>query len=108
MTVIDTTSLPVFEKRPGWHGSLFHSANMTFSQWRFEAGATIHEHFHPHEEVWQVLEGELEITVAGQAQAAGPGMALVVPPDTPHSVLALSDGRAHVVDFPLRTDFLPA
>ena len=105
MPVIDTAKLVVLEKRPGWRGRLMHSANMTFAHWEFDAGSDIHEHHHEQEEVWHVVEGELEITIAGEQCVAGPGMVAIVPPDTPHSVKALSDGKAIVADFPLRRDF---
>lgn len=51
-----------------------------------------------------MVEGELEVTSAGEPRRAGPGQVAVVPPNTPHAVRALSDGRAIVVDHPLRWD----
>ena len=105
MAVLDIRRLPVVEKLPGWRGRHFHSASMTFGHWDFDAGSSIHEHFHPQEEVWQILEGELELTVDGAVQVAGPGMAAIVPANATHSVRALSRGKAIVVDYPLRPDF---
>jgi quercetin dioxygenase-like cupin family protein len=105
VSVLDTRSLPVVEKLPGWRGRMFHSATMTFGHWDFDADSTIHEHSHPQEEVWEILEGHVELTVAGVVQIAGPGTAAIVPPHTLHSVRALSDGKAIVVDYPLRTEF---
>jgi quercetin dioxygenase-like cupin family protein len=70
----------------------------------FEAGAYIHEHRHPEEEVWLPIEGELEVTVDGVTVAAGPGAVAIVPPDTRHSIRALGAGRAIVVDHPIRSD----
>ncbi len=105
MPFIDTQSLPVLEKRPGWRGRLFHSSTMTFAHWEFDAGSTIHEHDHEQEEVWHVLEGRLEMTVDGLAEVAGPGCAAIVPAGSRHSVKALSDGKAIVCDWPLRSDF---
>jgi quercetin dioxygenase-like cupin family protein len=102
MGFLDIANLPVFEKLPGWRGRYFDSASMTFGHYEFDAGASIHEHFHPQEEVWQVIEGELEITIDGVAQRSGPGSVGIVPPDTLHSIKAISDGRAIVVDYPLR------
>jgi len=32
---------------------------MTFAHYDFKRGASIHEHFHPQEEVYEVIEGEL-------------------------------------------------
>jgi quercetin dioxygenase-like cupin family protein len=53
--------------------------------------------------VWHVLEGSLRITIGGETMIAGPGFVGVVPPNVKHSVVALSDGRATVVDTPRRT-----
>ena len=102
MPFIDTRTLKVVEKRPGWRGRIFHSPSMTFAHWTFRAGADIHEHGHPQEEVWQVIDGELEVTVGAETQVAGPGMVAIVPAGVAHSVRALTDGRAIVTDWPLR------
>lgn len=102
MPFIDTSDLTIKEPLPGWKGRFFHSADMTFAYYAFPSGASIHEHSHPNDEVWNVIEGELEITIDGQTRVAGAGSAAVVPPNTPHSVKALSDGRAIVVDYPRR------
>jgi len=107
MAVIDTRELPVIERKPGWHGRYFNSPSMTFAHYEFEAGSVIPEHSHVQEEVWQVLEGELEIVVDGVATRAGPGWAGIVPPDTLHAVRAITDGKAIVVDTPLREDMGP-
>ena len=107
MPFIDTRGIEEHERLPGWRGRIFRSANMTFATWRFAAGAEIHAHHHPAEEVWQVLEGELEIRIGEEVRRAGPGMAAIVPADTPHAVVALSDGVAMVADWPVRED-MPA
>ena len=49
-----------------------------------------------------MIEGELEVSIDGQTQVAGPGSVAVVPPNTTHSVRAVTDGRSIVVDYPLR------
>jgi quercetin dioxygenase-like cupin family protein len=93
------------EKRPGWKGAIFSSKTMTFAHWHFTAGASIHEHNHEQEEVWHIVEGELEVTIAGETKVAGPGMVAIVPANTKHTVKALSSGMAIVADYPLRPDF---
>src|SRR5438067_637432 len=105
MPFVDTTSLRVVERLPGWHGRYFHSSSMTFAHYDFVRGSSIHEHFHPQEEVYEVIEGELEVTIDGVAQVARPGLVAIVPPGVAHSVRALTDGRAIIVDYPLRHDF---
>lgn len=57
MPFIDTNQLKVKEPLPGWRGRYFHSDNMTFAYYAVAAGASIHEHAHPNEEVWHVIEG---------------------------------------------------
>jgi quercetin dioxygenase-like cupin family protein len=92
MPFIDTNELKTIERLPGWKGKYFDSESMTFG------------HFHPNEEVWNVIEGHLEVRIAGKTQVAGPGCVALVPPDTRHFVRAITSGRAIVVDYPLRRD----
>jgi quercetin dioxygenase-like cupin family protein len=105
MPFIDTSKLDVIERKPGWKGRFFQSPSMTFAHYDFARGSSIHEHLHPEEEVWQVIEGELEVTIDGVTRIARPGLVAIVPPNTRHSVKALTDGRAIIVDYPLRQDF---
>jgi quercetin dioxygenase-like cupin family protein len=55
--------------------------------------------------VWQILDGELEPTIDGAVEIASSGMVAIVPANVTHAVRALSDGKAIVVDYPLRRDF---
>jgi quercetin dioxygenase-like cupin family protein len=104
MSFVDTAQLNVTQRLPGWRGRSFNSPSMTFVHYEFDAGASIHEHHHMQEEVWTVIEGALEVTIGGVTQVARPGMVAIAPPNTAHSVRALTDGRAIVVDTPLRFD----
>ena len=104
MPFVDTSRLEVIERLPGWHARYFHSPSMTFAHYDFKRGASIHEHFHPQEEVYEVIEGELELTIEGVRQIARPGLVGIVPGNVRHSVKALTDGRAIIVDYPLRRD----
>jgi quercetin dioxygenase-like cupin family protein len=105
MPFVDTRDLDVIERLPGWNGRYFHSPSMTFAHYDFSRGASIHEHFHPEEEVYEVLEGELELTIDGVAQIVRPGLVGIVPGNVRHSVKALTDGRAIIVDHPRRPEF---
>jgi quercetin dioxygenase-like cupin family protein len=102
MAFIDMRTLRVREPLTGWKGRFFHSEHMTFAYDAVAAGASIHEHAHSNDEVWNVIEGELEVTIAGERRVVGAGAAAVVPPNAPHSVNALTDVKAIVVDYPLR------
>jgi quercetin dioxygenase-like cupin family protein len=105
MPFVDLASLNVTERLPGWFGRYFHSAHMTFAYYEFKQGSSIHEHSHPQEEVYQVIEGELELTIEGDVRVVRPGLAAIVPSGALHSVKALSDGHAIIVDCPLRSEF---
>lgn len=105
MPFVDISSLRTIERLPGWHGRFFHSSSMTFAHYDFVRGASIHEHFHPQEEVYEVIEGELEVTIDGMARIVKPGVVAIVPGGVPHSVKALTNGRAIIVDYPLRPEF---
>ena len=105
MPFVDISSLRVTERLPGWHGRYFHTPSMTFAHYDFGRGASIHEHFHPQEEVYEVTEGELEVTIDSVVQIARPGMVAIVPAGVRHSVKALTDGRAIIVDHPVRPEF---
>src|SRR5689334_4560285 len=102
MLIVDITKLNVIERLPGWRGRFFDSANMSFAYYDFDEGASIHEHFHDQEEVWQIIEGELEITIDGDVVRAGAGQVAIVPSNTRHAVKVVRSGRAYIVDFPLR------
>jgi quercetin dioxygenase-like cupin family protein len=104
MPLVDTSSLKITERLPGWRGRYFHSTSMTFAHYDFTEGASIHEHYHSQEEVWEVIEGELEVTIDGQAHVARVGVVAIVPSGVRHSVRALTNGRAIIVDYPLRHD----
>ena len=58
--------------------------------------------FHPQEEVYEIVEGELELTINGVTQRLRPGLVGIVPPNLPHAVKAISSGKLIVVDYPLR------
>ena len=105
MPFVDISSLRVTERLPGWHGRYFHTPSMTFAHYDFILGASIYEHFHPQEEIYEVIEGELELTIESVAHIARPGVAAIVPSNVRHSVKALTTGRTIIVDYPARPEF---
>lgn len=68
-------------------------------------GASIHEHAHPQEEVYEVIEGQLELTIGDATEIVRPGLVGIVPANVAHSVKALTDAKAIIVDYPIRRDF---
>ena len=102
MPLIEIASLPEIERLPGWRGRFFHSEHITVAHYDFDRGSTIHEHFHPEEEIYHVLDGDLELTIEGELHIARPGIAVIVPSNARHSARALTDGRVLIIDSPRR------
>ena len=104
MPFLDPNKMKTAEPLPGWKGRFWNSGSMSFAHYDVGTGCSIHEHHHPNEEVWIILEGEFEVSIGGETEVAGPGAVAVVPPDVPHSVLVLEGGRAFVANHPIRTE----
>src|ERR1700693_5262427 len=100
MPFIDTRTLDVIERLPGWYGRYFHSPRMKFVHYDFLGGSSFHEHFQPQKEGYEVIEGDLEVTIDGVAQIARAGMVAIVPGNVLHSVKAPTDGRAIIIGDP--------
>ena len=76
---------------------------MTFAYWDIAEGADdLHEHHHPAEEVWHILDGELALTLDGEEYIVGASSAVIVPPNTQHAVRVIGSCRALVADTPRR------
>jgi quercetin dioxygenase-like cupin family protein len=91
---------------PGFRAKFVHSANMTFALWDIDAGGTLPEHSHVHEQVVHQLYGELELTIDGVTTILHPGNVAVIPSNVVHSGRALT--ACHVMDvfYPLREDYM--
>jgi quercetin dioxygenase-like cupin family protein len=90
---------------PGFHGRFVHSERMTFAYWRIEPGAEVPEHDHPHEQVVNVLEGELALTVAGEEHVLHAGDVMAIPGGVNHAARALGATRVLDVFSPVREDY---
>jgi quercetin dioxygenase-like cupin family protein len=105
MPLIDLDTAPTRDIAPGFHARLVHTERASFFWVDAEEGATFPEHRHPHEQTVNVLEGELELVVDGQAHRLTPGRVFVIPPDVPHLGRAISRCRVLDVFAPVREDY---
>ncbi len=97
--------VPVRDLLPGFHGRFIHTGGMTFVWWDIEAGAAIPAHSHPHEQVVNMLEGELELVVAGTPHRLGPGDVFAIPGGVEHSARGITGCRVLDVFRPVREDY---
>ncbi len=97
--------VPEREIVPGFHGRFLHSGQMTFAYWRIDAGAAIPMHSHPHEQVVNMLEGELELVVDGTPHMLTAGDVHVIPGGAAHGARAVTEARVLDVFAPVREDY---
>lgn len=102
---VSLSDIAVREIFPGFRARVVHSARTSQSWVEADAGASFPEHRHPHEQIVNVLEGELELVVDGQAHRLTRGLIYVIPPDVPHSGRAITACRVLDVFAPVREDY---
>jgi quercetin dioxygenase-like cupin family protein len=90
---------------PGIHVRMIHMEGTTVMHVRIEAGAKLPEHHHIHEQVTNILEGDLEMTVGGETHHCKAGDVVTIPSDVPHS--AVSHNGCYAIDVfqPVREDY---
>jgi quercetin dioxygenase-like cupin family protein len=96
---------PGKEVIPGYKGKTIHTGTMTFMYWTVEAGAIMPEHFHIHEQVAHVLQGQFELTVDSETCILEPGMVAVIPPNVKHGGKAITTCELLDVFNPEREDY---
>ncbi|MCH2179773.1 MAG: cupin domain-containing protein [Mariniblastus sp.] len=90
---------------PGYHGRFVHSKAMTHAYWEIESAAELPEHAHHHEQVLNLIEGEFELTVAGESMQLKAGDLVVLHSNVPHSGRAITKCKIIDVFSPARDDY---
>jgi len=96
-----------FELAAGVSGQPLFGADAMLNLIRFEPGATVPLHSHPHEQLGIVLEGMQALVVDGTAHELGPLEAYALPGGVEHSAYCGPQG-ALVLDVftPVREEYL--
>ncbi len=102
---IDRNTLKKHEMIPGFTARFIHSDKMTISYWDIKSGSKLPEHSHPHEQISQVMEGEFKLTIDGESMTMTPGKTAVIPSNTIHSGIALTDCKVMDIFTPPRQDY---
>jgi quercetin dioxygenase-like cupin family protein len=105
MLIKHLSDLKEKEVVPGIKGRFIHSDNVSIVYWHIDAGATMPEHAHPHEQIVNLLEGAFDLVVEGKVHEAKPGFIAIVPPNVKHSGKAKTDCRILDVFYPVREDY---
>ena len=106
MDFFDVKELPKKEIKKGiWLRSVFLE-NIMLTYVEFEPNVEFPSHKHPHEQITLILEGKIEFNLRDETKILKAGEGIAVPPNTEHSICALS--RVRVVDAwnPVREDYV--
>jgi len=90
---------------PGITGKLVHTDGMTILHAHIEKGAVLPEHQHPHEQITNIISGELEMTIGGETKVCKPGDVITIASNVPHSARALTECRVIDAFQPVREDY---
>jgi len=95
------------EKQPvfGFHGRFVHSDHMTLAYWNIDAGSSLPEHAHSHEQFVNLIEGNFEFTLNGETRVLQAGSVVVIPSNITHSGKAISHCKIIDVFYPVREDY---
>ena len=106
MTFIDLDQRELEEPMPGFTGKFIHAETMSLAEYRIQAGTVSPGHTHHHEQINYIVRGKFQFTIEGETRILEPGVAAVVPSNTHHSGVALTDCVLVVTFHPARTDYM--
>jgi quercetin dioxygenase-like cupin family protein len=73
--------------------------------WNMADGSEVKMHTHSQEQFGYVIKGGFEMIIAGEKKNLTAGDAYIVPPDVPHSFIAIGETEAIDVFTPRKDDF---
>jgi quercetin dioxygenase-like cupin family protein len=90
---------------PGLTGYYAHGEQMTMGLVEIEEGSILREHKHIQEQITYITEGQLDMTIDGKLYSLTKGMYFVIPSNTLHSAIAITDCKVIDVFNPVREDY---
>lgn len=73
--------------------TLFNQKSGTLTLFAFDAGQSLSEHTAPFDAFAQVLEGQLEIRIDGEAHVLSAGEMILMPANLPHALVAQTPAK---------------
>ncbi len=105
MSFINIQSLNDKQIVDGFNGKFLHTSNITIGYVTAVAGSVLPEHSHVHEQITHVLEGKLQMTIADETSLVEAGRVAVIPSNTKHSAIALTNCKLLDVFNPVREEY---
>ena len=87
--------------------TLVHGQNTLMGEFRFDRGAKIPSHAHPHEQTGILISGRLRFQIDGEIIEAEAGDSWNIAGGIPHAAEALEGSVVVEVFTPVREDYLP-
>jgi|SRR5882757_7312036 len=97
--------IPARQTIPGFFGKMVHGDSSSLVFWEIRKGGISPEHKHVHEQITYIVEGELEMTIGGEKYLMTAGTVHVIPSNTPHSAVAITDCKLIDSFAPARDDY---
>ena len=85
---------------------VIHTGQMTIARLWLKKGAVVPLHHHVNQQVTMLKSGALEFEMGGEQFVLKAGDVLVIPPNMPHSVVAIEESMATDVFTPARQDWI--
>jgi quercetin dioxygenase-like cupin family protein len=103
---VDWAKVPAQEIATGVRIQTPHGERIMLSRVEFDGDAVVPAHSHPHEQAGIVLDGRLELTIAGVARVLDAGDAYLIPGGVEHAARPVG-GPCRVLDIfsPIREDY---
>lgn len=93
ITLADVKDELVTPKHSTAFGKLITGNHIEIGVLKYKAGEGANEHSHPHEQIAICLSGRSRVTLNGETFEIGPGQAVVIPPNVPHSTYIIEDSE---------------
>lgn len=74
-------------------GRLITGEQIELGVLRYKAGEGAKTHAHPHEQILLLLSGRARAAIGDEVREVGPGIAIHIPPNIPHSIEMLEDSE---------------
>ena len=98
-------NLPSKEVVAGITGYYAHGDSMSFGYVEIKAGSVLPEHHHVNEQITYIIDGHLDMVIGGKPVSLKNEMYHIIPSDTPHSAIAITDCRLIDTFCPVREDY---
>ena len=93
------------ELAPGITGYYAHGDKSTFGYVELKKGSSVPLHHHINEQITYIIEGQLDMVIGGAACSLTAGMYHVIPGNTPHLAVAITDCKIIDAFAPVREDY---